>query len=268
MVKSVKSRPLSIAEIKRLAADGAPDAALLEMLRADRRIGAKRLYQQLLRRLSREREEAERLALLYRYERTLEASGCGPVAGVDEAGRGPLAGPVVAAAVILPLRAVIPELKDSKLLNGDARRRLAETIAAQASAWGIGIADVAEIERLNILRASLLAMRRALGVLGRRPGWVLVDGTFTVPGYAAGQTALVGGDRTSAVVAAASILAKVYRDGLMEQAHHQYPGYGFNRHKGYATADHYRALARFGPCPLHRRSFLRRIFSSQQSWAP
>jgi ribonuclease HII len=256
-------RSLSLSELQKLVLKGTPEAALLDVLKADGRVGAQRLYQQLQRRLSREREENERLRALYSYERTLEVAGCGPVAGVDEAGRGPLAGPVVAAAVILSGQAIIPALKDSKLLSSDARRRIAEVITTEACAWGIGIADVAEIERLNILQASLLAMRRALAVLGRRPGWVLVDGTFTVPGYAGGQTALVGGDRVSATVAAASILAKVYRDELMEHAHHHYPHYGFDRHKGYATAEHYRALARYGPCPLHRPSFLRRRFSSQ-----
>ncbi|MBE0467757.1 MAG: ribonuclease HII [Candidatus Desulforudis sp.] len=255
-------KDLSLSEIKRrLSGMNRPDPALLELLRNDGRPGAVRLYRRLLRRLTQQREETDRLRTLYGYERALEAAGCGPVAGVDEAGRGPLAGPVVAAAVILPGRAVIAELNDSKLLTGSARTRIAGTIMAQARAWGIGLADVEEIERFNILQASLLAMRRALAVLSVKPGWVLVDGPFVVPGNAGGQTPLVGGDGASATVAAASILAKVYRDNLMERAHHQYPQYGFNRHKGYPTAEHYRALRLLGPCPLHRFTFLRNFSS-------
>jgi|Deesub1362A_J573_1020465.scaffolds.fasta_scaffold00080_108 ribonuclease HII len=253
-------RALNLGEIrKRLEETAVPDPALLEMLAVDGRAGARRLYRQLLRRLAREREEAGRLREMYSYERAFEAAGCGPVAGVDEAGRGPLAGPVVAAAVILPHRAVIPELKDSKLLTGVVRDRIARRVALEARTWGIGMADVEEIERLNILQASLLAMRRALAVLSTPPGWVLVDGSYTVPAYRGGQTALVGGDRISASVAGASILAKVYRDRLMERVHRQYPQYGFDRHKGYATPEHRRALARYGPCPLHRVSFLRKL---------
>lgn len=247
-------------EIKRLLAEQtALEPGLLEMLAADGRSGARRLCRQALVRLAREREEAGRLRRMYSYERAFEAAGCGPVAGLDEAGRGPLAGPVVAAAVILPRGAAVPEVKDSKQLTGPARARIAHDISSAALAWGIGIAAVEEIERVNILRASLLAMERALSVLGMCPGWVLVDGLHKVPAYPGGQTALVGGDRESASVAAASILAKVYRDRLMEAAHRQYPQYGFDRHKGYATPEHRRALARHGPCPLHRRSFLRSL---------
>ncbi|ACA59198.1 ribonuclease HII [Candidatus Desulforudis audaxviator] len=250
-------RGLSLRQIReRLFSTAVPDAELLEMLGRDARAGARELQRQVLRRIAQERAEAERLHSLYGYERALEAAGCGPVAGTDEAGRGPLAGPVVAAAVVLSRGAAIPELKDSKQLTGPARSRLADEIRARCHAWGIGVADVGEIARLNILRASLLAMRRALDGLGFIPGWVLVDGSFTVPLFPGPQTALVKGDRVSASVAAASILAKVYRDELMERLHRLYPEYGFDRHKGYPTPEHYQALERYGPCPLHRVSFL------------
>lgn len=260
MVQRNDLKRLSLNEIKRrLLATDAPDPALLEILGNDRRAGARKLYQQLLRRLARERQEADRLWTLYRYERDLESAGRGPVAGVDEAGRGPLAGPVVAAVVIISGDRIIPELNDSKQLTGPARLRTARRIREVARAWGIGMADVGEIDRINILQASLLAMRRALAILDASPGWVLVDGSFKIPAYHGGQTALVGGDRVSASVAAASILAKFYRDRLMERSHRQYPQYGFHRHKGYGTAEHYQALARYGPCPMHRLSFLRKL---------
>lgn len=251
----------------RLSSIPVPDRDLLEMLGRDGRAGARQLQRQALHRMARERAEVLRLQMLYGYERALEAAGCGPVAGTDEAGRGPLAGPVVAAAVVLSRGAVIPELKDSKQLTGAARSRLAGEIRARSHAWGIGVADVGEIARLNILRASLVAMRRALNGLGFVPGWVLVDGSFTVPLFPGPQIALVKGDQVSASVAAASILAKVYRDELMGRLHHLYPEYGFDRHKGYPTSEHYQALERYGPCPLHRVSFLRTL-SRQTSLNP
>ncbi|MEW6540022.1 MAG: ribonuclease HII [Bacillota bacterium] len=251
-------KSLTLQKIReRLFATVVPDAGLLEMLGRDARAGARELRRQALRRIARDRAEAERLQMLYGYERALEAAGCGPVAGTDEAGRGPLAGPVVAAAVVLGRGAVLPELKDSKQLTSAARSRLVDEIRARAHSWGIGIADAGEIDRMNILCAGLLAMRRALEGLSLVPGWVLVDGTFTVSHFPASQTALVKGEQVSASVAAASILAKVYRDELMLRMHHLYPEYGFDRHKGYPTPEHYRALERYGPCALHRVSFLR-----------
>lgn len=176
------------------------------------------------------------------------------IAGVDEAGRGPLAGPVVAAAVILFRDDDVTGLKDSKLLSAARREALAADIRTRAVAWALGAAEVEEIDRVNILEASMRAMSRAVAALAVRPQRVLVDGNRT-PRLACEAQAVVGGDRCIASVSAASILAKVARDRLMADFDRLYPEYGFARHKGYPTAAHRQALARFGPCPIHRRSF-------------
>ncbi len=175
-------------------------------------------------------------------------------AGVDEAGRGPLAGPVVAAAVILAPGIDIEGLADSKTLSRARRERLAAEIRRDALAWGVACASAAEIDRLNVLQASLLAMRRALARLGVMPALALIDGRHC-PRLALPVRAVVDGDARVPSIGAASILAKVYRDHLMLRLDRRYPQYGFARHKGYATASHLRALRRFGACPLHRRSF-------------
>lgn len=182
-----------------------------------------------------------------------------PAVGVDEAGRGPLAGPVVAAAVLLPRRIRISGLDDSKRVPAARRALLAEEIRARAIAWGVALATPAEIDAHNILQATFLAMRRALADLVARapeaPAVVLVDGNKTIPGIHAPQRAIVGGDGIVASIAAASILAKVHRDALLDELHEAHPGYGFDRHKGYPTPDHLAALDRLGPCPAHRLSF-------------
>ena len=181
------------------------------------------------------------------------------VAGVDEAGRGPLAGPVVAAAVILDAARPIDGLADSKVLAEARREALAPVIREQALAWAVGMAAAEEIDSLNILQATLVAMQRALAALGVQPGHVRVDGNRCPPlagiGLCCTVEAIVGGDATVAEISAASILAKTTRDAWMRRAALDYPGYGFERHKGYGTALHLQALARLGPCPLHRRSF-------------
>ena len=176
------------------------------------------------------------------------------LAGVDEVGRGPLAGPVIAAAVILDPSRPITGLRDSKKLTAPRRAELAEIIEAQALAVGVGRAEVAEIDLLNILRASLLAMERAVANLAVQPDVVYVDGNIT-PTLAMPAVAIVGGDDRVASISAASIVAKVIRDREMDRAAAHFPNYGFERHKGYATAAHLEALERFGPSPLHRTSF-------------
>lgn len=178
----------------------------------------------------------------------------GLLAGVDEAGRGPLAGPVVAAAVILDDEQPIAGLADSKVLTEKARERLYDEIRAKALCCAVAEASVEEIDRLNILGATLLAMRRAVESLRLKPGLVLVDGN-RLPTLAVPAEAVIGGDATVQAISAASILAKVHRDRLCLQLHEQHPHYGFATHKGYATAEHLAALRRHGACGAHRRSF-------------
>jgi len=176
------------------------------------------------------------------------------IAGVDEAGRGPLAGPVVAAAVILPEACELPGLNDSKKLSATQRETLYPLIRRAARAIGVGIVQAEEIDRINIRQASFAAMREALQQLTLTPAHVLVDG-FSIPDGPASQTGIIGGDGKSAHIAAASIIAKVLRDSLMNLWDRRFPAYGFVRHKGYGTPEHLAALDRFGPSPIHRRSF-------------
>lgn len=187
-------------------------------------------------------------------ERDAWAMGFTHIAGVDEVGRGCLAGPVTAAAVVLPQHFRLPGIKDSKVLTVDQRDALFDGIVRVALQWRVVSIDAAEIDRINIHQASLLAMRRAIEALAPLPGFVLVDG-FRIPQLLIPQRPVVGGDRKSTAIAAASILAKVTRDRFMVEAHAADPRYGYDRHKGYATADHLRAVTEFGYSPLHRRSF-------------
>jgi ribonuclease HII len=176
------------------------------------------------------------------------------VAGVDEVGRGCLAGPVVAAAVVLPADRYVAGIADSKVLTTEDRSRLYARIVGAAVCWHAAVLDAGEVDRLNIHRASLEAMRQAIMALVPLPGCVLVDG-FRVPGLPMAQRAVIGGDRRCTAVAAASIVAKVTRDRLMIELHHADPRYGFDRHKGYATRDHLDAVGRFGYSTVHRRTF-------------
>lgn len=190
-------------------------------------------------------------------------------AGVDEAGRGPLAGPVIAAAVILPAEYDLDGLTDSKRLTARRREGLALRIREQAVAWALGRAEAGEIDRLNILQASLLAMRRALNGLGVMPGAVLVDGNQCPRWHLPART-VVGGDALEPGISAASILAKVARDGEMLALAERYPGYGFERHKGYPSPQHLQALQQLGVTPEHRRSFapVRRVLEQRNGYRP
>ena len=176
------------------------------------------------------------------------------VCGVDEAGRGPIAGPVFAAAVILHPSRMIAGVRDSKLLSERRREALAPEIKRSVRAWSIAFASVEEIDRLNILQATMLAMRRAVEALHPAPSLALIDGN-RVPRLACQARAIVGGDRSHAAISAASILAKTARDAEMRLLHERFPQYGLDRHKGYGTAAHLAALAAHGPAPFHRRSF-------------
>jgi ribonuclease HII len=189
-----------------------------------------------------------------RYERRLWKEGIEAVAGVDEAGVGPMAGPVVAAAVVFSPETFIKGVHDSKQLTHEQREELFTPIRERAIAVGIGTATVLEIDRLNIYWATMQASKRALAALGLSPSHVLVDGRL-IPGLKLPQTKIVGGDRKSFCIAAASIIAKVTRDRMMVAYDEQYPGYGFAQHKGYCTNDHMEQLRELGPSPIHRRSF-------------
>ncbi len=184
------------------------------------------------------------------------------ICGVDEAGRGPLAGPVCAAAVILPEHLEIPGLTDSKKLSDKKRRELFPIIQEQAVAYGIGLASEAEIDEINILQATFLAMRRALDQLSVKPEIALIDGNretdFGLP-----VKTVVKGDSLSANIAAASVLAKVTRDNIMVELAETYPEYGFEIHKGYGTKAHYEALRQYGPCPIHRKTFLKKFYGEK-----
>lgn len=197
---------------------------------------------------------------LWKYEHQCYEEGFEIVCGVDEAGRGPLAGPVCAAAVILPRDLAIEGLNDSKKLSDKRRRALFEQISAQAVSYGIAFATEQEIDEINILQATFLAMRRALEQLSVRPSMALIDGNretdFGLP-----VRTIVKGDSLSANIAAASILAKVTRDDFMMQQAELYPQYGFDVHKGYGTRAHYDALRKYGPCPIHRRTFLKKLYA-------
>lgn len=189
------------------------------------------------------------------YERRYWDEGLRCVAGVDEVGRGPLAGPVVAVAVILNPEFEDPGVADSKTLTPAERLTLFPAIASQSLSWGVGLVAPAEIDRINILQATFLAMRRALDQLLVSPDAVLVDGKAHIPELLCPQRAIVRGDSESISIGAASILAKEIRDRIMEEYDTAYPGYGFARHKGYATPEHHDALDNLGPSPIHRRSF-------------
>lgn len=192
-------------------------------------------------------------------EKDLRKKGISLVAGVDEAGRGPLAGPVFAAAVILPEKPVINGLDDSKKLSPKARETLFELIVDKALCVGVGRCEPDEIDRINILQATFKAMLQAVLSAGKVPGMVLVDGNRTIPGLDLPQRAIIKGDATCRCIAAASIVAKVLRDRHMKEIDRVHPGYGFCRHKGYGTAAHMAAIASLGPCVQHRKSFLKNI---------
>ncbi len=190
----------------------------------------------------------------WRLENAARRNGATCIAGLDEVGRGPMFGPVVAAAVILPAGWRLRGLTDSKLLNEEERNRFAAAIRVNALAWAIAAVDVETIDRINIRRASLLAMRMAVQQLSIAPDYLLIDGCDTIE-WPCAQQSVIGGDGRSLSIAAASVLAKVHRDGLLVELDAVYPGYGLARHKGYCSREHLEALARLGPTPLHRKTY-------------
>jgi ribonuclease HII len=188
------------------------------------------------------------------YEREVYRRGFRLISGIDEAGRGPLAGPVVAAAVVLPKRVILPGVTDSKCLTPAQREELDKKIRLRAAAIGVGVVDNLEIDRINILQATFRAMMAAVDQLGIQPDFLLIDGPYKLP-LAIEQKGIPQGDSLSLSIASASIIAKVHRDRVMCEYHELFPHYGFDSHKGYATARHYEAIREHGPCPLHRMTF-------------
>jgi ribonuclease HII len=247
---------LLLTEIRRrfIFEDRPLDAETEAALKADPRPGAKTILAILARRRSANRAEGQRLRHLLRFERSLWAAGVMDIAGVDEAGMSPLAGPVAAAAVVFERGSRIPGINDSKKLDAATRNRLATDIKESAVTWSVAFAEVGEIDSVNIYWAGLLAMRRAIDGLSVPPEHVLLDARrlkeLPIP-----QQSIVKGDCKSLTIAAASILAKTARDTLMCELDVAYPGYGFSKHKGYPVREHLAAIKRLGVSPIHRRSF-------------
>jgi len=231
-----------------------PSPRMICACQKDSRQGVRHLAVRLLKFQQAQAVEEARIQKMLVEERKLWQQGNLLLAGIDEAGRGPLAGPVVAAACILPARFDLPGLNDSKMLTESKREKLYRLIQVQAIDYAIGSAEPAEIDALNILQATKLAMKRAVEGLTVRPNYLLID-ALTLPNVRLPQLPLVRGDQLSATIAAASILAKVTRDRLMVELDAIYPEYTFSKNKGYGTSEHMKVLRRIGPCPLHRRSF-------------
>lgn len=227
---------------------------LLNSYRTDERAGVAALVKRFERKLEQEQKENERLYQMLAYEREYEAAGL--ICGIDEAGRGPLAGPVVAGAVILPKDCQIRYLNDSKQLSKKKREQLYDEIMEKALAVGVGMASPARIDEINILQATYEAMREAIGKLSEKPA-VLLNDAVRIPGVEIRQVPIIKGDAKSLSIAAASIIAKVTRDRLMEEYDKIMPEYGFAGHKGYGSAAHIEAIRTYGPSPIHRTSFIK-----------
>jgi len=247
---------LSVGEIRQryLGSDRPISPQLLNQLRRDPRQGVRELYVVLRRRQERERTERLRMDALLNFERLLWQSGLERIAGVDEAGTGPLAGPVVAAAVVFPPGTKLAGIDDSKRLNAEQRAEAEQMIRNSRADISVGLAEVEEIDRLNVYHAALLAMRRAIEGLPVPPQHILVDAR-RIPEIDVPQNCFNKGDGLNFSIAAASIIAKTYRDRLMSELAIAYPQYGFNRHKGYPTPEHQAAIRQHGPSPIHRMSF-------------
>jgi ribonuclease HII len=247
---------LSVDEIREryARADEPVSAQTLNKLKRDPRHGVRLLYASLKKRYERDSAERTRLDAMLNFERVLWRAGVQHIAGVDEVGMGPLAGPVIAAAVVFPPHTELTGIDDSKKLDVEQRADAERRIRAAASGIAIGRAEVAEIDTINIYHAGLLAMRRAVESLPMRPQHVLVDAR-SIPGVDVPQNCFDKGDGLDFSIAAASIVAKVHRDRLMNELACEHPGYGFERHKGYCTPEHQDAIRRLGPSKVHRTSF-------------
>ncbi len=227
---------------------------ILNLLHQDSRKAVQNLAMKYLRQLEKQEKERQRIAAMWEHEKKAKVNGYQWVAGTDEVGRGPLAGPVVAAAVILPEHADLPGINDSKKLSEKQREQLDILIKEQAIAWSIASLNETEIDQLNILEASRQAMQNAVSELSQPADFVLVDG-LPNPRITLPSEAIVKGDSHSISIAAASVIAKVYRDRLMDEYDKLYPGYGFAANKGYPTEEHIKGVMEQGPCPIHRMTF-------------
>ncbi len=257
---------MSIAAVKSLVGgfgENAEHTDFIDLLRQDNRTGVKAIARTLENRMAKKQNLLRKMEDMLAIEKKLRAEGMNLIAGIDEAGRGPLAGPVVSASVILPEHSELTGLDDSKKMTAQHREEMFERITNCAAAWGIGMAENDEIDEIGILAATMASMRRAVENMGVTPDIALVDGNKT-PGLACSERAVIGGDAASLSIAAASVIAKVTRDRLMAQMDQVFPGYGFARHKGYGASLHAAAIARLGPCGIHRFSF-RLVTSSAPS---
>lgn len=256
MQESLNIARMTLSQIRNFfCRDGGIDQEVHDPLQRDSRRGAQRLRRSLRKSGDKRLQAEARLRVLTTVERRLRRAGSRAIAGLDEAGRGSLAGPVVSAAAILPWPCRWLGLDDSKRLAPREREAHARHILTHAPALGVGIVSAARIDAVGILRATWESMCRALACLSLKPDYLLVDGPFSIPGISIPQSPLVGGDARSLSVAAASVVAKVIRDEVMRRFDKKYPQYGFAGHKGYGTPEHLEALRRYGPCRIHRRTF-------------
>ncbi len=245
---------LTVSQVAALLAQDTVEENMINILKDDSRISVIRLLQKWQQRQLDHIREKERVQSLYAHERVLKSKGFQRIAGIDEAGRGPLAGPVVIGAVIMPDDYHLTHLNDSKKLTASQRLELYHEIKSVAIAATHIVVDVEEIDQLNIYQATIKGMYAAIAALCPQPDAVLVD-AVPLPELEQHSLSLIGGDAISASIAAASIIAKVERDQIMDEMDRQFPGYGFAKHKGYGTSAHIQAIHRQGPCPIHRRSF-------------
>lgn len=250
----------SVKEIKELIDSLSTDSYLeyIEILRNDERKSVQNIAIKMAKKLDAIRKENERLETINIFENEGYDKGYLYIGGIDEAGRGPLAGPVVASVVVFKPNTKIEGINDSKKLSESKREELFDIIKEQALDYGIGIVNNSEIDEFNILQATYMAMKKAINCLEKAPDYLLIDAA-TIPGVDTPQKPIIKGDSKSISIAAASILAKVTRDSIMYQYDEMYPGYGFKSHKGYGTKEHYEAIEKQGITPIHRKSFLKNV---------
>ncbi|MBQ6631238.1 MAG: ribonuclease HII [Romboutsia sp.] len=250
----------SVKEIKEIIDNLSTDKYLeyIDLLKRDERKSVQNIAIKMAKKLDLIRKEEERLELINTYEKEGYSKGYLYIGGIDEAGRGPLAGPVVASVVVFKPNTKIEGINDSKKLSEAKREELFDIIKEQAIDYGIGIVNNEEIDEINILNATYLAMKKALNCLKNTPDYLLIDAA-TIPGINIDQKPIIKGDSKSISIAAASILAKVTRDNIMYQYDEMFPEYGFKSHKGYGTKEHYEAIEKYGITRIHRKSFLKNV---------